>query len=114
MSALLDRLRERPNPFDNLVRPANAPVGFGELHVPEIHQAERERLLRIVDGYRLRKYATIDDLQPTRAVVVVGPRGAGKTHLLESLVYRGDGQPQIVAQRLSRRACSRSRCRFLW
>src|SRR5438128_281060 len=98
MSALLERLRQRANPFDNLVRPANAPAGFGELHVPEIHRAERERLLRVVDGFRLKKYAGHVDLHPTRAVVVVGPRGAGKTHLLESLIYRGDSEPHIVAQ----------------
>ena len=87
----LGLLRGRANPFDSLVRRQCADENFLDFHEPTVHQPEYEKLLAAIDTYRLEAFAA-GDLPDSRVVTVVGPRGAGKTHLLESLAYRTDQQ----------------------
>ena len=94
----LDWLRGRPNPFDGLVRPQRPDERFGDLHVPTLLRQPREMLLAAIDSYRLKEYRFAADLAETRVVTVLGPRGAGKTHMLEALVHRDDGKGQLLVR----------------
>src|SRR5260370_28775163 len=86
--AALDILRGMENPFESLARPQRLDDRFLDLHVPELLARERGQLMQIIDRYRVHEYATASDLPPTRVVTVLADRGAGKTHLLQSLAYR--------------------------
>src|SRR4051812_3084196 len=88
-------LRDRPDPFDSLVRPQRPDENFLDHHEPTVHQVEYQKLTAAVDvyrpqGYRLKRYRPGSGLADSRVVTVVGPRGAGKTHLLEALAHRDD------------------------
>src|SRR2546421_6137626 len=90
-----DWLRERPDPFDSLVRSQRPDEHFLDHHEPSVHQAEFQKLAAAVDayrpqGYRLKPYRPGSGLADSRVVTVVGPRGAGKAHLLEALAHRDD------------------------
>ncbi len=92
----LDHLRGKPNPFENLVRPQRPDDRFADLHVSELLRKPRELLLRLIDAYRLQEYRRASDLRDTRVVTIVGARGAGKTHMLESLAHREDDKTQLL------------------
>jgi hypothetical protein len=97
-AAVLDSLRGWPNPFDALVRPQRPDDRFTDLHVAALLQAPRELLFRIIDSYRLDEYGAARDLRETRVVTVLGPRGAGKTHMLEALLHRDDAPVQLIVR----------------
>src|SRR4051812_44176142 len=78
-------LKGKDNPFEILATGQRADDNFDEIHVPALHQREREQLLWIIDAYRLSDFADSDSLRKTRVVTVLGARGSGKTHLLQSL-----------------------------
>ena len=94
----LGLLKGKDNPFEVLASGQRADDNFHELHVPALHQRERDLLFQIIDAYRLSDYADSDRLQKTRVVTVQGARGSGKTHLLQSLVARADLKPQVVVR----------------
>ena len=99
---LLTLLRSRPNPFADLVAPQHDDHDtFGDTYSPHIHADARQTLLATIDSYRLDQYQGQSDLNPSRAVTIVGPRGAGKTQLLRSLVLRQDRKPQLFVCRES-------------
>jgi hypothetical protein len=96
-----DWLRDRPNPFDGLVRPQRPDEHFLDHHEPSVHRTEFEKLLAVVDayrtpGYRLSAHRPASKLHDSRVVTVLGPRGAGKTHLLDALAYRADRRQLLV------------------
>lgn len=92
----LDHLKGKDNPFELLVRPQLRDDNFRAQHVEELLRGDRRLLLEIIDWYRVPEYAGQNSLRATRVVTVRGPRGAGKTHLLQSLIYRDDGKSQIL------------------
>src|SRR5882724_11875008 len=94
----LDFLKGRENPFDSLARPQRQDDHFLDLHVPELLADDRNLLLQVIDSYRVEKYTRSADLPPTRVVTILGDRGAGKTHLLQSLAYRADGKSQLLVR----------------
>jgi hypothetical protein len=94
----LDFLKGKENPFDSLVRPQRLDDHFLDIHVPELLASERNLVLQIVDHYRVEEYTRMADLPATRVVLILGERGTGKTHLLQSLSYRDDGKSQIVVR----------------
>jgi len=94
--AAIDLLRGRPNPFESLVRPQRSDDRFADLHVQELLRAPRELVLRIIDAYRVSAYQSASDLRDTRIVTILGDRGSGKTHMLESLDHRTDERSQIL------------------
>ena len=104
MSTVLDDktlavLRMFPNPFADAVRPEFTDPTFSATHVPEILALPREQLLQAIDSYRVESYASHHSLPLSAAITIVGPRGAGKTHLLESIQHRSDGKPQLIVVR---------------
>jgi len=94
----LDWLRGRPNPFEGLVRPQRPDDRFRDLHVPGLLRAPRERLLAVIDAYRLTEYRAASDLRDTRAVTILGARGAGKTHMLDAIAHHGDDKAQLLVR----------------
>jgi hypothetical protein len=92
------RLRETGNPFETLAQPNRADDDFVALSLPEFHQRQREQLWRMIDWYRLPEYHEYGNLRPTRAVTIMGDRGAGKTHLLQSLFPRPDRRAQLIVR----------------
>ncbi|MBM4073337.1 MAG: hypothetical protein FJ271_31105 [Planctomycetes bacterium] len=94
----LDILRGKENPFESLARPQRLDDRFLDLHVPEMLAQERDLLLQVIDRYRTEEYSGSADLLQTRVVTVLGDRGSGKTHLLQSLAYREDGKSQIIVR----------------
>lgn len=97
-SRALDILKGKENPFQALAAAQRADDNFEEVHLPELHQRERELLLQMIDSYRLSDYADSECLPKTRVVTVQGARGSGKTHLLQSLVARPDQKPQLIVR----------------
>jgi hypothetical protein len=94
----LNLLKGKDNPFEVLARPQQADDTFADAHVPEFQQSERDQLLEMIDTYRLPEYQDREGLRPCRVVTVRGDRGSGKTHLLQSLVARPDGKPQVIVR----------------
>src|SRR5262249_13932207 len=95
-AAALRLLRARDNPFSSLVARPGFDQGFHETHVPGILADERGQLEAAIARYRVPAYNRAADLLETRAVVVRGARGAGKTHLLRALAYSEGLAPLIV------------------
>src|SRR5262249_32475160 len=91
-------LRERGNPFETLAQPNKAQDDFAALALPELHQKQRELLWQMIDWYRLPSYDAYASLKPTRAVTILGDRGSGKTHLLQSLFTRPDKKSQLIVR----------------
>lgn len=96
--AAMDFLKGKDNPFESLARPQRMDESFLDLHVPELLAGQRKLLLQIIDHYRVPEFTRAADLPQTRAVTILGDRGAGKTHLLQSLAYREDGKSQILVR----------------
>ncbi len=92
----VELLSKQPNPFDGLTRPQRADDNFGQLHLDALHQPIRDLLLACIDSYRLPEYVTGEQLKPTRSILVLGDRGSGKTHLLQSMVNRADRLAQLI------------------
>ncbi len=92
-------LRQFPNPFAEFVRPQYDEDSFEEINVPEINADARERILRCIECYRVQSYKGFGSLPPARAIRVLGPRGAGKTHLLQAVLHRPDKKPQLIVSR---------------
>jgi hypothetical protein len=91
-------LRTKSNPFEQFARPQFADGRFEDLHRPELLHGPRQTLLAMIDAYRVHDGGYRLDLPPTRVVTVRGPRGSGKTHLLESLDHVNDGKPRVVVR----------------
>jgi hypothetical protein len=94
--AALALLRRQENPFDALAQPQTADARFADADVPEILRQERKLLLAMIDSYRGAGYAGTADLPPTRVVTVRGPRGSGKTHMLQALLHRPEPDQVFV------------------
>src|SRR5262245_35068859 len=94
----LDFLKGKENPFDSLARPQRLDDRFLDVHVPELLADDRALLVQIIDSYRVTWYARSADLRPTRVVTILGDRGSGKTHLLQSLAYRADRKSQLIVR----------------
>jgi len=94
----LEILRSQGNPFESLASPHRAAEDFAQLHCDELHAEERRQLLAAIDSYRLSEYSEAGQLKPARAVTVLGDRGAGKTHLLQTLIDRADRKAQLVVR----------------
>lgn len=92
----LHLLRGFDNPFEILARPQRGDESFASTHVPDFQLPERSLLLRMIDWYRLDEIHSLGEIRPSRAVWVFGARGAGKTHMLQSLVARPDRKAQIL------------------
>lgn len=82
----LSFLRGEENPFDVFVAGQNSGDDSLRYHVPEIQGAARRQLRLAIEKYRQASYRQRPELHPTRVLVVRGPRGAGKTHLLHTLL----------------------------
>lgn len=90
---------ESCNPFDDVARPQQPDGRFRQIHVPAVLREPRERLLTAIDAYRVSQYASTTDLPASRVVKILGDRGSGKTHLYEAILYRDDGQHQLLISR---------------
>ncbi len=88
-------LRGEENPFDAFVVPDKPAHEFPQFHVQEVHGDQFEQIVRVIDKYRFPDYRTRRQLHETRAVVVRGLRGNGKTHLLHVLRQRETAAPEI-------------------
>jgi hypothetical protein len=91
-------LRTRDNPFESLASPHRASENFSRLHEQEIHRLTRERLIQAIDTYRLAEYSEFRQLLQSRVVTILGDRGSGKTHLLQTLIDRPDRKAQLVVR----------------
>jgi hypothetical protein len=92
----LSLLKGKENPFEIRAAGQLADDNFHEIHVPALHQRERDKLFQMIDSYRVADYADNECLRKTRVVIIQGARGSGKTHLLQSLVARPDQKPQLI------------------
>jgi len=92
-------LRSFPNPFADGVCPQFTDPTFRDIHIQEIFAEPREQLFKAIDSYRVANYTSNHSLPLSAAITIIGPRGAGKTHLLESIQHRFDGQPQLIVVR---------------
>jgi hypothetical protein len=88
-------LRGEENPFDAFVTPEKPAHAFSQCHVAEVHAEEFERICRVIDKYRNPQYSTRRQLHETRALIVRGVRGSGKTHLLHVLARRDTETPEV-------------------
>jgi hypothetical protein len=93
------KLRQLEKPFDQVVRPQYSDGRFHDVHVGSVLRGPYELLTKAIDRYRVDDYRSLADLRPSRVVTVLGARGAGKTHLLESLQHREDGATQLIVTR---------------
>jgi hypothetical protein len=88
-------LRGEDNPFDAIVVPDKPAHEFPDCHVQEVHGEQFEQIVRVIDKYRFPDYRTRRQLYETRALIVRGVRGSGKTHLLHVLRQRETLTPEI-------------------
>ena len=88
-------LRGEDNPFDAIVVPDKPAHAFFDCHVSEVHDGQFEQICRVIEKYRRPDYRTRRQLHETRALVVRGNRGSGKTHLLHVLRQRETATPEI-------------------
>ncbi len=88
-------LRGEDNPFDACVVPDKPAHEFSDCHVAEVHGDQYEQVCRAIDKFRSPDYRTRRQLHETRALVVRGVRGSGKTHLLHVLRQRSTPTPEI-------------------
>ncbi len=86
-SALLDVLRTFDNPFDTFVEARRRAGGFSRRHVPEVNETAWLSVESVLERFRhiARRRHPQDELPRAGILVVTGPRGAGKTHLLHAL-----------------------------
>lgn len=91
-------LRGEDNPFDVFVAAQSADESFFGFHTPEVHAEAQEKIRRAIDKYAKPDYRTRHDLYPTRALLVRGARGAGKTHLLHAVQFRDDGAHDLLVR----------------
>lgn len=75
-------LRGEDNPFDAFVANDRPARGIAMYHVPDIHADVTDKIRLAIDKYRSVESQHRGQLQATRALVVRGTRGSGKTHLL--------------------------------
>ena len=88
-------LRGEDNPFDAFVVPDKPAHEFSDCHVAEVHGDQYEQICRAIEKYRCPDYRTRRQLHETRALIVRGVRGSGKTHLLHVLRQRNTPTPEI-------------------
>ena len=85
-AGLIEFLRENDNPFDRVVQGRRHTETFDTIHVSSVNSQARNKLAAAIKRYRIGTDAavtrTTGDLPASGVVVVRGPRGSGKTHLL--------------------------------
>ncbi len=84
------RIAGNTSPFANYVQRIGVP---NEVDVPEIHPRARDAIRREIDA--------VSRGNGSRIVVLAGPNGVGKSHLLDTLVRNSnkparDGEPEYV------------------
>ena len=85
----LEALRARGNPFrQQFARNADDAV-CSRYHVEDLFATERETLARLVGAY------VGQPERPTAVLPLLGPRGAGKTHLLHWLKHGPANEPRL-------------------
>ena len=93
----LSRLRDHDNPFDDFVQARRPGGAFSRRHVPAVNRTVFEKLLAAIDRYRLdatradQPSLSLDDVPRSGVLLLLGPRGAGKTHLVHALRLRETG-----------------------
>ncbi len=92
-------LRGEDNPFDTFVAGQEVDDDFFNFHVPELHQPVADTLYLAMERYRRPNYRIRQDLRQSRAVIIRGARGAGKTHLLHALQHREGARELLVRPR---------------
>src|SRR5262245_5523148 len=91
-------LRGEDNPFDVFVARQMADKDLVRWHVPEIHTDVLAKIHAAIDKFGRPNYHHRPTLHPTRVLVVRGPRGAGKTHLLHAIQYRAGGEHDLLVR----------------
>jgi hypothetical protein len=86
----LESLRRVGNPFRNYFARNPDDDVCTRYHVPELYAPERERLLAVVDLYRVVPN-THSEIVP-----ILGNKGAGKTHLLHSIKHGPETSRQML------------------
>jgi hypothetical protein len=96
--AAIGFLRGEDNPFDIFVAAQSADDDFFCFHAPEIHAEAQAKVRRAIEKYAEPDYRSRHQLHPTRALLVRGARGAGKTHLLHAIQFRDDGVHDLLVR----------------
>jgi hypothetical protein len=91
-------LRGEDNPFDMFVAAQSADDDFFCFHAPEIHDEAQAKIRRAIEKYSEPNFRSRHQLHPTRALLVRGVRGAGKTHLLHAIQFRDDGLHDLLVR----------------
>src|SRR5258708_8329094 len=86
----LESLRRAGNPFRNYFARNPDDEVCARYHVPELYALEREKLLAVVDLYRVVPN-THSEIVP-----ILGNKGAGKTHLLHSIKHGPETARQML------------------
>lgn len=95
---LISWLKDKDNPFDLFVAPRHADEEGLRHHVPGVHRTIFDTLQAVLERYRPSNLARVSDIPRSGVVVVLGSRGAGKTHLLHALQQgKAGGGAVIVA-----------------
>src|SRR6516225_3745665 len=85
-----ESLRRVGNPFRNYFARNPDDDVCTRYHVPELYAPEREKLLAVVDLYRVVA-STHSEIVP-----ILGNKGAGKTHLLHSIKHGPSSARQML------------------
>ncbi len=91
---LLSWLKGYDNPFDDYVQARHATESFSRTHVPDVNKSAFDVLSAAIARYRVaadaRAKLSEEDVPRSGVVVLLGRRGAGKTHLVHALASNSD------------------------